>query len=245
MDKIKNKKIFYIGVCVAVILICIVVCVFFDTDAENDYNNLEIIENVDNTNNIEVKEEMSEEKVIYIHITGEVVNPGVIVAKEGDRIKDVVEQAGGLTSEADTSKVNLAFKVSDGQKIVIPNIKEKNEEDNNVLNKERKTSNSTEQNNVYGQNNNKTVKNNNYVIEDSGENIVVDGTKAKNEEKVNINTATQTELETLTGIGPSTASKIIEYRKENGSFKTIEDIKNVKGIGDAKYKKIKNDIVAE
>lgn len=58
--------------------------------------------------------------------------------------------------------------------------------------------------------------------------------------KININKATQTELETIPGIGPSTALKIINYREENGNFKNIEDIKNVSGIGDSKYEKIKN-----
>ena len=57
---------------------------------------------------------------------------------------------------------------------------------------------------------------------------------------VNINTATQTELETLPGIGPSLALKIINYRKQNGKFSSIEDIKNVSGIGDAKFENIKN-----
>lgn len=56
---------------------------------------------------------------------------------------------------------------------------------------------------------------------------------------VNINTATQTELETLPGIGPSLALKIINYRKENGKFKSIEELKNVSGIGDNKYDEIK------
>lgn len=58
--------------------------------------------------------------------------------------------------------------------------------------------------------------------------------------KININKATQTELETIPGVGPSTALKIINYREENGKFKNIEDIKNVSGIGDSKYEKIKN-----
>ena len=58
--------------------------------------------------------------------------------------------------------------------------------------------------------------------------------------KVNINKASQTELETIPGVGPSTALKIIHYRTENGKFTTIEDIKNVSGIGDAKYENMKN-----
>lgn len=56
--------------------------------------------------------------------------------------------------------------------------------------------------------------------------------------KININTATQTELETLPGIGPSIALKIVNYRRQYGKFKTIEEIKNVSGIGDKKYAKI-------
>ena len=59
---------------------------------------------------------------------------------------------------------------------------------------------------------------------------------------VNINLATQTELETLPGIGPSTASKIISYRNENGKFNQIEDIQNVSGIGESKYNQIKDRI---
>ena len=57
--------------------------------------------------------------------------------------------------------------------------------------------------------------------------------------KININKATQTELETLPGIGPSIAIKIINYRKENGKFNDIEEIKNVNGIGESKYINIK------
>ena len=57
---------------------------------------------------------------------------------------------------------------------------------------------------------------------------------------ININTATQAELETLPGIGASTATKIINYRKEKDKFSKIEDIKNVNGIGDAKFEKIKD-----
>jgi len=57
--------------------------------------------------------------------------------------------------------------------------------------------------------------------------------------KININNATQTELETIPGIGPTTALKIINYRNENGKFFKIEDIKNVSGIGDSKFNSIK------
>ena len=68
----------------------------------------------------------------------------------------------------------------------------------------------------------------------------VNTNKSIKESKVNINTATQTQLETLPGIGPSTALKIISYRQENGKFNSIEDIKQVNGIGESKFNNIKD-----
>ena len=62
------------------------------------------------------------------------------------------------------------------------------------------------------------------------------------EEKININTADEDELQRLPGVGASTATKIIKYREENGSFRRIEDIQNVKGIGEAKYNDLKEQI---
>jgi competence protein ComEA len=63
--------------------------------------------------------------------------------------------------------------------------------------------------------------------------------------KVNINTASESELDTLGGVGPATAKAIIQYRSNNGPFKSIEDIKNVKGIGDSKYSDMKDSITVE
>src|SRR3954471_8270174 len=59
---------------------------------------------------------------------------------------------------------------------------------------------------------------------------------------VNINSATQEQLESLNGIGPVKAKAIIDYRNKNGRFKTLEDIKKVDGVGDATFDKIKGDI---
>ena len=64
--------------------------------------------------------------------------------------------------------------------------------------------------------------------------------ETKTTTKININKANQTELEALPGIGTATATKIIDYREENGKFKTIENIKDVSGIGEAKYNSIKD-----
>ena len=59
---------------------------------------------------------------------------------------------------------------------------------------------------------------------------------------MNINEAMQTELEQLPGIGPSLATRIIEYREQNGKFNNVEDLQNVKGIGDAKFNDIKDKV---
>ncbi len=134
---------------------------------------------------------------------GAVKKEGVIKIKENSRIIDAIEEAGGLTKDADLKKVNLAYSITDGQKIYIPSINDKDE----------------------------------FEIVSNGIN---EGEVANEKGMVNINTATQTQLEELSGIGPSTASSIISYRQENGKFKSIDEIKNVSGIGEAKYNKIKN-----
>ena len=120
--------------------------------------------------------------------------------------------AGGLKEDADLKQINLAYVLEDGMKINIPS---KNESTNESRNE---ASNNTE----------------NYIIK---ENLNLSNNAKIS--KVNINSATQTELETLPGIGPSTALKIINYRKEKGKFNKIEDIKNVNGIGEIKFNKIK------
>lgn len=75
-------------------------------------------------------------------------------------------------------------------------------------------------------------------IEDNQEKIQ----QNREEKKININTATEQELESLKGIGPATAKNIIRYREEYGGFSSIEEIKNVKRIGDKIFEKIKADI---
>lgn len=84
-------------------------------------------------------------------------------------------------------------------------------------------------------------KNKEYISKDIGEGIIVDEENGNNNNTViNINTANETELEELPGIGTSIAGRIVEYRNKNGKFKNIEDIKNVTGIGDSKFEKIKD-----
>ena len=74
--------------------------------------------------------------------------------------------------------------------------------------------------------------------ESEGETIISSTINNNKDNKININTANSAELDSLSGIGPSKAEAIIKYREENGNFKTIEEIKNVTGIGEGLFKKL-------
>ena len=161
---------------------------------------------------------------IYVYVTGEVNNSGVVILDEGSRISDAVDAAGGITANADISKINLVFVLEDGMKVSIPS----NEEINGDDSFQYVTLNSNDDTNSAS-----SVTN--YTKASSASST----TNVKVTDKVNINSATQTELETLPGIGPSLALKIISFRNENGKFSSIEDIKNVSGIADSKFCNIK------
>ena len=78
--------------------------------------------------------------------------------------------------------------------------------------------------------------------ESEGETIISSTINNNKDNKININTANSAELDSLSGIGPSKAEAIIKYREENGNFKTIEEIKNVTGIGEGLSEKFKENI---
>lgn len=219
MKKINKKIVVYI------IIISVIALIIHEVAIKKE----NFIENITDINTIETSEEnetKEQKKVditnkIMVYITGEVKNPGIYELEENSRIKDVIEKAGGLKETADITDINLATILQDEDKITIPTKDKTMEEKQNTeriqSNKQSKTTEKSQ--NTTSISTNTTGKNQNT--------------------KVNINTATQTELETLPGIGPSTASKIVSYRKENGKFKSIEEIKKVNGIGESKYKKIK------
>lgn len=148
----------------------------------------------------------SSESVVIIHIDGAVQAPGVYELKEGARTNDAVAKAGGLTEQADTSTVNLAAKLTDGQKIHIPTHEE---------------------------------------AEASASSSTASGVDTSNNSSlgtslVNINSATAEELDTLPGVGPSTAATIIQDRETSGPFYSIEDLMRVDGIGEKKFAKLKD-----
>lgn len=230
----KNKKNQIICISIFVIMAIISISIYlFLKNKPNNLENTDIINIQEYTNQSEENENniiKNQKNKICIYITGEVVNPGVYSLEENSRINDAISIAGGLTQKADITRVNLVYQIQDGQKIYIPT-KDKNNNSNYI------------QNNIV--NNEKNSKDDIKIITSNCENnIIISDENCENNanKKVNINTAAQTELETLTGVGPSIAAKIIEYRKINGKFNSIDEIKKVSGIGENKYKKIINEI---
>ena len=206
INKIDNKKMMII-IAVAIFAVALIIIIFCNAKENSESQDLEQFDLEAVT---ETQEEKSEVKKIIIHITGCVRNTGIVEVDDGSRIIDVIEKAGGLTEEADISKVNLAYIVEDAQKIYIPSILDEKEIE--------------------------------YVSTENGDNVIIEDKTKEKTGKVNINKTKQTELEQIPGIGPSTALKIINYRNEKGEFNSIEEIKEISGIGDKKFNEIKEHI---
>lgn len=211
-----KKKIFVFAI---ILLICPTILLVKDKlNSKDDIYVLteESIVSDENKNNdkkekIEDEKENISNKEITVYVSGEVNKSGVVTLKEGDRLAVAVEKLGGTTKKADLNNINLAIRVKDEEHYIIPKIGEAKQED------------------LKDVNNTKDIEN----AEIKNENT------AKDSSKININTATLEELDKLPGVGEATANKIISHREENGQFKTIEDIKNVNGIGDKKFEKMK------
>lgn len=211
MYNFNKKQKVILGIIITIIIGFI--CYYVYAKEEND-------ESIDLETNIETQEESPKEEIedsILVHISGAVHQEGIVELKTNSRISDAIEKAGGIKEEASLEDINLAYKLEDGMKIHIPTKQEKE----NTKTEEIKES---------------VTTSSGLVSKEETNNKTEDTKNAK----VNINTATQTLLETLPGIGPSTAMKILEYRKEKGRFKSIEDIKEVSGIGEAKFEKMKD-----
>lgn len=146
-------------------------------------------------------------KNIFVEIKGEVVKPDVYEISEGSIIRDLINKAGGLTSEADIDKINRADKLKANQLIIIPN---KNDSSN--------------------------------VGSNLGTGDISNSVQATESDVININTATLEELQKINGVGEVKAKSIMEYREKNGGFNSIEEIKNIDGIGEKTFEKMKDKI---
>lgn len=146
----------------------------------------------------------SEPKTIQVYVSGAVKNPGVYTLKEGDRVYQSVEMAGGALPDAELKNCNMAALLQDGQQLVVP---------------------------LPGE----------VPVQSSGTAAAGQAGSAAGG-KININTAAPAELDSLEGIGPALAQRIVEYRQAHGAFQKIDDLKKVSGIGDKKFQVIKDRI---
>ena len=212
LDNLNSKQKKVVIIIGTIVILGIIIYIFNNNKVDNSNDSEEILISKNITNNTVYTNGTNTDNKdkIVIHITGAVKMPGIVKLEEGSRIEDAINKAGGLTEDADITKVNLAYVLEDGIKIKIPSSSDIGDlQEENVL--------STE----------------------SGEGIVEDLENSSQDSSININKATEQELKNLPGIGASLASKIIDYREQNGKFSTVEDIKKVNGIGNNKFENIK------
>lgn len=172
--------------------------------------------------------------LIHVDVKGYVKSPGVYEVEDKEIINNIIDLAGGFKKNAYTKNINLSKKVEDELVIYVYSKSEFNKiNQKDAINK---------------------CSSNDYDISNcitNGSSVITYGeetpSKTTTDTKevntiVNINTATKEELMTITGIGESKALNIISYRETNGPFTSIEQIKEVNGIGDSLYEQIKNNI---
>ena len=210
---------------------------FLETDIQT---NEDVEKKIKTNNKKEQNEELnSEEKTLYaeentakevvVHITGEVVRPGIVSLQSGGRVIDAIKKAGGLTPYADEKSINLAQKLIDEDKVIIPSRDESSQVETPAVSPNQSSTLETGQAVSTG---------NSGVVSKSPQSQGSDSSGGGGGQ-VNINTASKEELKTLSGVGDVTAQKIMDYR-ESTPFGAIEDLKQVSGIGDKKFDAIKN-----
>lgn len=165
-------------------------------------------------------------KLIKVDVKGAVKEPKVYILEEDATVEDAITMAGGVRDGGITSNINLSKRLKNEMVVYVFTQEEidKKNSSNEVVCEVPKCECET--------------------IDVSGDTAIKKSNteKSSNNGLVSINDASLEDLMTLDGIGNAKAMAIIEYRNTNGSFKTIEEIKNVSGIGDALFEKIKNKI---
>ena len=204
-----NKKI--IAVAVAVVF-CVLASLW---PQQREENMLELEQQAVQT------EEAAAEAKITVYVSGAVAKPGLHEIAPGSRAVDAIEAAGGMTEEANKDRVNLAKICKDGMQVNVPRLSAKE------LRKLKQAQ------NVYVGDSANAVANAVQPV-----NYVSAVQQDYSDGKIRLNSATIEELEELPGVGEVTAQRIVEYRNLHG-FNKIEDIINVKGIGQAKFNKMR------
>lgn len=149
----------------------------------------------------------SQPATIAVHVAGAVNHPGVVELKAGARVIDAVEAVGGAQADGDLDRLNLAAKVADGQRVYVAKV---GQADPGAVGDASGTS-------------------------TAGDPSAEGTSGAAAGGKVNLNTATQAQLEELPGIGPTYAQSIIAERQRRGGFTSVNDLRSVRGIGDKRF----------
>lgn len=165
------------------------------------------------------------EKTMQVYVSGAVREPGLYELPAGARAKDALEAAGGLREDAKGERVNLAKKLKDGSHVYVPSNKNSSEQ----LSSSKRQSASNAKHQATGSG----------AFALAGEESLGSG-----EGKLNLNTATQTELMALPGIGEAMANRIIALRRVR-RFQRVEDLLQVRGIGQAKLAKLRPHVKVE
>ena len=171
-----------------------------------------------------VSDKEMQQAMIYVDVCGAVANPGVFQLAAGSRVFQAIEAAGGYLPEAVQNCVNRAGVLTDGQQLYI--LTQEEMERQGLDPAEMAGASDGQMNGSAG----------------TGQNTGI-AAQAQQDNRININTADETQLTTLTGIGATRAQAIIAYRQEHGPFAAIEDIMNVQGIKEGTFAKIKDEIV--
>jgi competence protein ComEA len=163
---------------------------------------------------------------VCVHVCGAVGKPGVVTLPVGSRVFEAIARAEGAASEADLEQVNLAAFVEDGEQIYLP----KKGEVFSVPAVQRKNAFKAR-----ADANGRFAK----AKKDRRSATKAAQPKVKVNWPLDLNQATQEQLELVSGIGPAMAGKILAYRQANGKFATYEDLSKVSGIGPAKLEKFR------
>lgn len=185
------------------------------SQSSNMTSNSSSSSNTNSSTNVANNASSSSSKTVTCDISGAVKHQGVYTLKNGARLQELIEAAGGTTSKAQLKAINRAVLLKDQDKIHIPYKGEKVESISTagVGANSSATSSGTSTNQVQ-----------------------------ENGDKVNLNTADVAVLQKLTGIGEKKAEQIIAYREQNGSFKKVEDLMQVSGIGEKTFESLKDQL---
>lgn len=167
------------------------------------------------------RQEQKKAKTIRVYVSGAVLEPGLYDIPVDSRAEAAITAAGGLTAAADSTRVNLARKLKDGNQVNVPMLKGSNT-------KSKTTASASGEKGVKGRRTSKQ------------ESAAGAGQKQASTrgEKVRLNSASASELQALPGIGPALAQRIVAERSK-GRFTSTEDLQRVPGIGKAKLARLR------